>query len=216
MKGLILKDFYQLKVYWKQYGFIFGAMFLYSLILRSPSFAIIYLMVMGSTLMLSSVSMDESVSFNKFAFTMPINLRMMIKSKYILFLSTIGIGIMGGILLEFVTSFMPSDGKVFVFWGIKDFVVTAMVFVLSNSVTMPAIFRLGVEKARYINIFIMLVLGGFLALSDTLADKIGLSGDGLEEIFSSDQFVIVCIIICVISLIISYFVTIKLAEKKEW
>ena len=55
MKGLILKDFYLLKSYGKQYVLIFGAMIIYALFMRSSSFAMIYFVLMGSTVVLSSM-----------------------------------------------------------------------------------------------------------------------------------------------------------------
>ena len=167
MKGLILKDLYLLKSYGKQYILIFGAMFIYAMIMRSASFAVIYFVLMGSTAVLSSMSMDEAVSFHKFALTMPISLSTIIRSKYILFLITIGVGIIVGLLIKlflFLVPFGMEDS-----FGREGFAATITVFVLSNSISMPAMFKLGVEKARYINICAMLAVAGLLVLS--VADR---------------------------------------------
>ncbi|NBJ91533.1 ABC-2 transporter permease [Parablautia muri] len=216
MKGLILKDFYLLKSYGKQYVLIFGAMIIYALFMRSSSFAMIYFVLMGSTVVLSSMSMDEAVSFHKFALTMPVNLSTIIKSKYILFLITIGIGTAVSILMELVLTFVSSDARIWISFGREEFAATVTVFVLANAISIPFMFKLGVEKARYINICSMLAVGGFLVISATMGDKIGLSIGRLDEILSSNEFVGLCIAIGVISLTVSYLVAVKIAENKEW
>lgn len=214
MKGLILKDFYMLKSYGKQYLLIFGAMFLYAIMMRSASFSVIYFAIMGSTVVLSSMSMDEAVSFHKFALTMPVSLRTIIQSKYLLFIITTGVGIMGGLLMELSLFLMPFEmDDIF---GMEGFASVVTVFVLSNAISMPAMFKLGVEKARYINIGAMMAVGILLVLSVTMGDKTGFSIDRVEEILSGNEFVILCAVISVIALSISYMVTIKLAENKEW
>ncbi len=214
MKGLILKDLYLLKSYGKQYILIFGAMFIYAMIMRSASFAVIYFVLMGSTAVLSSISMDEAVSFHKFALTMPISLSTIIRSKYILFLITIGVGIIVGLLIKlflFLVPFGMEDS-----FGREGFAATITVFVLSNSISMPAMFKLGVEKARYINICAMLAVAGLLVLSVAMGEKTGFSVNKIEEIFSANVFVVLCTVLSIISLAISYLVTVKIAKNKEW
>lgn len=214
MKGLILKDLYLLKSYGKQYILIFGAMFIYAMIMRSASFAVIYFVLMGSTAVLSSMSMDEAVSFHKFALTMPISLSTIIRSKYILFLITIGVGIIVGLLIKlflFLVPFGMEDS-----FGREGFAATITVFVLSNSISMPAMFKLGVEKARYINICAMLAVAGLLVLSVAMGEKTGFSVNKIEEIFSANVFVVLCTVLSITSLAISYLVTVKIAKNKEW
>ncbi len=214
MKGLILKDFYQLKSFGKQYGLIFGAMLIYALIMRSASFAVIYFVLMGSTVVLSSMTLDESVSFIKFALTMPINLRTIIRSKYLLFFITIGIGIGAGALIELLLLLAPA--RIESFFGREEFVAMVTVFILADAVSIPAMFKLGVEKARYINIGSMLLVAGLVVLSVTIGDKVGLSINRLEEIFSGNEFVGLCILISVVSMAISYWVAVRVTENKEW
>lgn len=214
MKGLILKDLYLLKSYGKQYILIFGAMVMYAIIMRSASFAVIYFVLMGSTAVLSSMSMDEAVSFHKYALTMPVSLSTIIRSKYILFLITIGVGIIVGLLIKlflFLVPFGMRDS-----FGREGFAVTITVFVLSNAISMPAMFKLGVEKARYINICAMLAVAGLVIISVTMGEKTGFSINKIEEIFSANELVVLCTVLSIISLAISYLVTVKTTKNKEW
>ncbi len=216
MKGLILKDLYTLSSYGKQYGVIFGAMILYSIAMRSPSFAMIYFVIMGSSMVLSSMSMDEAVSFNRFALTTPINLRMIVKAKYIIFLITIGMGALAGILMEVIMHVIPSQTKVWISFGKEGFAATVTVFILANTFSLPTMFKLGVEKARYVYIFSMLVVGGLIALGSVAGEKIGLEVHKVEELISSDMFVVICIVIGMAALAISYRIAVKISENKEW
>ena len=75
---------------------------------------------------------------------------------------------------------------------------------------------MGVEKARYINIGSMLLVAGLVVLSVTIGDKVGLSINRLEEIFSGNEFVGLCILISVVSMAISYWVAVRVTENKEW
>ena len=100
--------------------------------------------------------------------------------------------------------------------GREGFAATITVFVLSNSISMPAMFKLGVEKARYINICAMLAVAGLLVLSVAMGEKTGFSVNKIEEIFSANVFVVLCTVLSIISLAISYLVTVKIAKNKEW
>ena len=84
MKGLILKDFYYLKGFIRTYLLILVFMAVWSVMVKNSSFIVTYLLVIGNTLILSISTMDEAVSFNRFALTMPINMKMLVKAKYIL------------------------------------------------------------------------------------------------------------------------------------
>ncbi len=86
MKGLILKDLYLLKGLGKQFGLVFGFLFLWSIMMKSFSFMILYCVIMCGSIVMSTMSYDESVSFNRFALTMPVNIKMLVRAKYVLIL----------------------------------------------------------------------------------------------------------------------------------
>ena len=59
-------------------------------------------------------------------------------------------------------------------------------------------------------------VAGLVVLSVTIGDKVGLSINRLEEIFSGNEFVGLCILISVVSMAISYWVAVRVTENKEW
>ena len=71
MKGLILKDLFALSGYAKQYVIALAFMVLWSVMMENASFIVMYLTLLGSMLVLTSITMDEAVSFSRFALTMP-------------------------------------------------------------------------------------------------------------------------------------------------
>ena len=89
MKGLILKELYLIKSFSKQYVLLMVLMGAWSVFVHNISFVAIYVMVLGSSMVLSTTSMDEAVSFHKFAVTMPVNARTLVKSKYVILFLTV-------------------------------------------------------------------------------------------------------------------------------
>ena len=84
MKGLLLKELYILKG--KQYLLILAFLLIWAISTKSFSFIIVYVALIGSQIAMSTMAADEAVSFSRYALTMPIDRKMLIKTKYMLFL----------------------------------------------------------------------------------------------------------------------------------
>ena len=213
MKGLILKDLYLLKGLGKQFGLVFGFLFLWSIMMKSFSFMILYCVIMCGSIVMSTMSYDESVSFNRFALTMPVNIKMLVWAKYVLILLILlavsGIGALLNFSLPF---FWSADGGAFEWSGIAAAVA---VFMVTNAISLPVMFKGGVEKARYVYILCMFLVGGGVAGIAYLIEKMGISMQ-LEEMLSEVSISIIFIVIAVVSMLISYFVSVKVAGRKEW
>ena len=214
MKGLVLKDLYLLKGLGKQFGIILAFLLLYSMMIQSFSFVIIYCVVMCASMVMSTMSYDESVSFNRFALTTPIHVKTLIGAKYVLIL-LIMLGVAGiSCLFNLLSYFLAVTDQSFVFeWS--GIAATVAVFIVANAVSLPAMFKLGVEKARYIYIFCMLLIGGVIAGGFVLCEKMGISLQELEAL-SEQVITIILFAIAVVSMIISYFISVKIVQNKEW
>lgn len=64
MKGLLLKDLYNVKGFARQYGIVILAMAVINI-----SFVSIYMVILGGMMSITTMSMDESSEFNKFYLT---------------------------------------------------------------------------------------------------------------------------------------------------
>lgn len=224
MKGLVLKDLYYLKGFMRQYLLILGFMAVWSVMVKNSSFIVTYLLVIGNTLTLSTSSMDEAVSFNRFALTMPVSRKMLVQSKYILMiaieLSALLIGLLLGVLVNMNpyplqgTSRWVSSGS-FEWTGI---ITLFVLFTLISSVTLPAVFKLGVEKARHIYMISMLGLAVLVFGGLKLCQMAGISLDFLDRLeeIPSEGLLAIMLAVCAGAVAVSYRVSLKVVRNKEW
>ncbi len=223
MKGLVLKDLYYLKGFARQYILILLFMAVWSFMVKNSSFAITYLLVMGNTMMLSTASMDEAVSFNKYALTMPVSRKMLVQSKYILMgvieTAALLIGLMFGVLIELSTFQINGSAR----WIQTDFEWTGIItlfalFLVISCATLPAVFKLGVEKARHIYLILVMGLAVLVFGGLKLFEMAGISLDFLEHFYEipSGKLTVVFLAVCVAAVAISYRVSLRMARSKEW
>ena len=216
MKGLLLKDLYTLKSFAKQYGLIFGAMIIWSYFMKSSSFLIGYAVVLSSMLVLSSMSMDENVSFNRYALTMPLSCKSVVKAKYLLLILTTGCGVLFGVLFHLImTMAIWKSGWEDAGSGAVAILGIITVCIIGNTVTLPIMFRYNAEKARYVYIVVML---GVTLLVTGIAKVLDMAGVPIEVVESLPfvWLIVGMIIICLLALLLSYWTSLKMAEKKAW
>ena len=209
MKGLLLKELYILKGFGKQYLLILAFLLIWAISTKSFSFIIVYVALIGSQIAMSTMAADAAVSFSRYALTMPIDRKMLIKTKYMLFLGTILGGTVVSVVLNlllFSTSFGADN-----YFTWEGLAAVVCVFVVGNSISMPVMFKAGVEKARYVTIFTMLLMSGVFVA--------GIKLGGLEsklENYSGGSWYLLSIVIAVLSIVLSYFAAVKITKNKEW
>ena len=213
MRGLILKDLYLVKSFGKQYIFILGFMCIWGIAMKATAFLCIYTVLMGAMIILSITALDDAVSFNRFALTMPVSERTLIKSKYFLFIITVSIGVALALLISGMAALLPVEMNQEFNW--QDIMPSVTIFVVGTSITFPVILYKGAEKGRYAYMATMFGLGGIVYVALKLCQKYHISLYALERV-PNVLFVGVFAGICVISLVISYFVSLRLVQKKEW
>ena len=211
MKGLLLKDFYNLSRMMKQYLLILAAMGVWAFFMKNASFISMYIALCSAMLVLSSFSYDEYARFDIYAMTMPIDRKTLVQEKYVLLLLAVGggtaVGIpIGGILgLAFRADFAET--------AVSSMAVGCL-FLVVYSFVFPYIFKWGVEKARMIMVgsylIIFLLFFGVMKLA-------GVSGVRLSEMDFLDWLVPTAMaVLAVLAMGVSYAVSLKIVEKKEW
>lgn len=213
MKGLILKDMCNVKSYGKQYGIIMLFMIAWGVMMKNISFISIYAILLGGLLVLTSISLDEMVHFEKLLFTMPVSRKQYVLSKYLLLLILMS----AAIVLASVVSLLQSiaTGESFV-ESIIIIIPSAGVFALTYAVTFPVIFKKGVEKARYVYIFTMLLIGAAIFGMVKLVTLLGVDVNALEEQLDPFVFAVGIILFCIAALFISYRFSVSAIMKREW
>ncbi len=217
MKGLLLKDLYTISGYGKQYGIVFLFMAVWSAVTKSISFLTMYSILLGGMLVLSTMSVDENAHFNRYALTMPVSKKTLLKEKYLALVLLIGVGslftclIVGGAVAMHL-----SDGN-------EEWVMLLTMttfFLISYSVTFPIIFKYGIEKARYIYILVTMAMAVAVVGGVSVLDEIGFSELLLLEGVPVFVDVLLLIGICggldILAVYLSYRISLKIVREREW
>ena len=198
MKGLILKDLYYLKGFTRSYLLILTFMAVWSVLVKNSAFIVTYLLVIGNSLIMSTSTMDEAASFNRFALTMPVNMKTLVKAKYIFMVSVETGALFIGLLMALLVRAIPYRLNGTSLWVRDEF-------------------KIGVEKARHIYVAVMLGLAILVFGGLKLCQMAGISLDGIDEIGRTPKAVIlVSAAICAGAALISYRVSLMIVSKKEW
>ena len=216
MKGLILKELYLIKSFSKQYVLLMVLMGAWSIFVHNISFVAIYVMVLGSSMVLSTTTMDEAVSFHKFAVTMPVNARTLVKSKYVILFLTVGVGELLVWLFSVAANLLPagSIGMVGI-EGMEGMIVTGCLFLSANAASIPVRFKVGVTKSRYTYLIVMVVIGGVILGGYKVSKLAGLS---LDDMLTEMEWALnlTAVILAAVISAVSYFISVKIVQKKEW
>lgn len=211
MKGLLLKDLYTLKGYAKQYGILLILISGWAVFMKNMSFLVIYAIILGGMLLLSTLTMDEAVHFDRWTVTTPIGAKGMVQEKYaLLFLAEIA-GIAAGFLLHLIMVKLFDCVGAFAWEGL---LITAAVFLGAYAVMLPVNFKMGVEKARYVYIGTTFSMVAALVGAFRLLERLGISPENLVE--ASPVLKIAVIVFCVLTYAVSYAVSLKVVKNREW
>lgn len=213
MKGLILKELYLIKSFSKQYILLMVLMGVWSVFTHNIYFVAIYVMVLGSSMVLSTTSMDEAVAFHKFAVTMPVNVRALVKSKYAILFLTVGVGELLVWLLSAAVNLFPAEGMEVM--EIEGMIVVGCLFLSANAVSIPVMFKVGVTKSRYTYLIVMGVIAGIMLGAYKISKLTGVS---LDDMLKGREWALnlATVILAAVIAVTSYFISVKIVQKKEW
>ena len=215
MTGLLLKDLLNLKRMTKQYVLILGAMCVWSVMMKNPSFISMYTVLCTAMMVPSSFTYDEYAQFDKYALTMPLTRRALVKEKYRLLLLLVGGGMaLGTMISVFINCFIREDVLELVGTG----VVMGSLFLLVYSIIIPLIYKWGAEKARMI--MVMVYLGLFGAVYGVVwlvkRGSFSLWPAGLSEGQLMAVLVGGALAITLVALAVSYRVSMEIIKRKEY
>lgn len=214
MKGLIIKDLCSISNYKKQYALILAFMSVWSIFSKSFSFLAMYSILLGGMMVLSVMSMDEAVHFNRYALTMPISVKTLVKEKYVLVCICIGAGSLLALIVEAIAMSTP--------WyeGTAEWIMInclSSFFLIAYTITLPIIFKYGVEKARYAYMAVMLVMGAVIGIAVYLTKNMPVMlFDGVPHLVDNLLLTGGLWIVDAIVLVISCQVSLKAVRNKEW
>lgn len=170
MKGLILKDLYMMKKYCKSYLLITFVFVAVSFASSENLFLVFYPCLLCGMIPVNLLGYDERSKWLQYSETMPYTKGQIVSCKYL-----IGLGTQVAVLLVTGASqaIKMSINGTFI---LGDYLVLVMLLLimslLASSVTLPFMFKLGVEKGRMAYyIMIGIVCAGSIISSNLLSES---------------------------------------------
>lgn len=207
MKGLLLKDLYMIKQYCKSYILIAVIFIAISLSGNDNMFFVFYPVILCGIIPVNLLGYDERSRWIQYSGTLPYTAAQIVSAKYMIgfftqlaMLSATGIST----LIK-----MSMTGNM----RLSDFIILMLMMLIvstvTSSISLPFIFRLGVEKGRIIYYFII----GFIFAASFAAGQI-FGEDFHVEMKITGILTILCIIGTGIY-ILSWYMSIEFYKKRE-
>ncbi|MDO4535441.1 MAG: ABC-2 transporter permease [Clostridium perfringens] len=210
MRGLVLKDFYNMKssllilvcvlVFLEVVSIIQGE--------GSGSITTTILVMIPMIIATNTIGMDEKTKWDNYAMTMPITRKDIIKSRY---LTLITIVTLTTIIIIGINIFIQSlSGEIVLYKILENVSFELSIGIILSAIIIPIICKFGLEKARIALmgfILIPLLVGSYL--EDNL---IGYSN--IEILIS--HMVYILPIIAILMCFISYIISVNIYKKKEF
>ncbi len=207
MKGLLLKDWYMMKKYCRYYLFVSIGFIILSMMSSGNMFFVFYPCLLCGMIPVNLLGYDERSRWLQYSETMPYTKRQIVSSKYLIGLGTqVAILIITGI----AQAIRMSISGTFV---LGEYLVLLMLLLimslLASSITLPFMFKLGVEKGRMAYyVMIGIVCAGSIISSNLLSN-------GLQsEIKLNGILPIICLVgIGIYAL--SWYLSVVFYKKRE-
>ena len=169
MKGLLLKDLYMTAKYCRSYLLIAAVFIAVSFVGNDNMFFIFYPCLLCGMIPVNLLGYDERSRWLQYSETMPYSRAQIVSGKYLIGLGAqsamlIVTAIAQAIRMNINNSFSASDYLVMI-------MLLLIMSMLSSSICLPFIFKLGVEKGRMAYyVMIGIICGGSVVASTVLRD----------------------------------------------
>ncbi len=200
MKGLLLKDVYQILRYCRAY-LAMSVVFIIVSAFDGNAMFVLYPCVLGGMLPITLLAYDEKEKWEQYAGTLPVSRAQLVSVKYLL-----GFVIMAALagLLLVAQGLRMAAGDAFSWQSLIDLLCLLTVSLLAPAVVLPFVFRLGVEKGRMAYYVAIGVACGIIVFS--------INGSGLQIPAASQPF------ICIGALAayaVSWAISVNVYKKRE-
>lgn len=210
MKGLIIKDFLFMKTQFRILTLLFVFYLLIMVIGDATSIFSMLSCILIPLMAASCASYDDSVNWNRFACSLPVSRKQIVKSRYASLLILLIAFELFALIVTFVYATVKKTSTESTFLSI---VVSFAVSLLSTSALVPLLIKFGAEKAR----IIMMI---FVVLPMALAPM--LTENGVPVLIKTipdiplPLILIGILIFLLLCLIASYFISVKIYMKKDF
>lgn len=222
MKGLILKDFYSLKVYVKTLFIMVALYALLGIFTDSPSMLSGLIGVFCMILPVTSFSYDKYFKWEEFALSLPLRRAKIVLAKYIftallVLFSMVFITVFSILIELFSAQTISMDGA----WELlMTNYFTMGIFLLLPAILLPVMFKFGPDKGR---VALIAVLGGFslliVAAAQFLPSLAPELAQSLKGTFANEHNALAVLniipIVTIVLFILSYFLSCAFYRARE-
>lgn len=216
MKGLLVKDIALMRNQMKSFVIILAVAILIMMTNDDVSIPVVYVCMVFSLFGINSISYDDFDNGYGFLFTLPINRKQYVLSKYVFSLLSVLTGVLCSVV--FMAAALGVKGEIHTFPEQMNFVVGYAVGVaLVLSVMLPIQLKYGSEKGR----IALLVIAAIIVASAFFMERMLVNVDVLRVLImlgnmNKTVLGIIGILICICIIGVSYFISCKVMEKKEF
>ncbi len=214
MKGLILKDLYNLKNNGKSIIFVLVVFSFVSFSQNNIGFLIGYTILLGSMLVINTMSYDNIAKWDKYALTMPVTRRDVVFSKYLVSIISSFMGAAIAIALCFAQEVYKNKLDV-----MEILVVTGIVLAIDFlfiSFILPIVYKFGVEKSRIFILVIFIIPFAIIMVGRSKFAKLKLSPLAIQYMNIILQYLpIILLLITILVMAVSYSISVKVYGNKD-
>lgn len=170
MKGLLLKDLYNLKLYMRQFLFMAVCLMVFGLGMDMPSYCTFMSIVLGINIAFSGYVMDEAGGY-VYLLSCPVGRKIIVQEKYLFVILCAVLMFLYSALGEMLSRLL--HGTATKMWLGQMLIVLGFYFILMSILT-PVAYRYGVEKARIVIVLVVIlpVAAAFLAVQFMQTEKL--------------------------------------------
>lgn len=202
MKGLLLKDFYNVKNLILYYALVAAVFAVVSVVSSNIYFFCGFMIFISVGLVSSTISYDAQDKWDRYALSSGVSRRTAVLSKYVFTVVSILCSLALGLILALALGYRQA----------VDFLpVVAYSFagVLSVGIVLPCFFRFGVEKARVIYMIVIVFTVALMVGGISLFERLNFAAQ-------APWMLVLLAVLSVAILAISYFVSLRIYRNKEF
>lgn len=215
MIGLLKKEYYLMEGQMKSWLIVAVFCFFYSYFMNADSFLFMLIILIGIMSTMTVFSLDKACGWDTYAISLPLTRKEIVEARYLFaFLIDIGVSL-ACCLLMLLRGLIK--GGVNILESLHSLFQILLVTILMQLLLFPVIYKLGVEKARfvYMAVFICLSLGvlGLSQLDDNGAVLAGIRINA-EKIMQYGEAA--AVILAAAGLFLSLWLSVHIYEKQEF
>lgn len=208
MKGLLLKDFYMAKKHLRAWVFMMAAFIAVSCFNPETTFFVFYPCMLSGMVPVSLLGYDERGKWDVYAGTLPCSRAQQVSAKYL-----VGLMIHGAVLVLTAVGQGITMAATGVFHWSEYLALLGMLVILglvSASMTLPFMFKYGVEKGRMAYYVMVAVVCGTSALMPQV-----LTPEIMQQQVSFNAVLSVAVLVVIGLYALSWWLSIRFYEKRE-